>query len=72
MITLLLMSSLAKYVFEKGFISPKYDIFKCNLAYGGRSIALKEIRKTGSSSEIGKTYLACGGPHGSNRNYSDL
>jgi len=47
------MSSLAKYVFEKGFISPKYDIFKCNLTYGGRDIALKEKRS--SSDENGKT-----------------
>ena len=42
-ITLVVFSYAAKYLFEKGIIPEKYDIFQCKLARGGRSIRIDEI-----------------------------
>ena len=56
LITLLFVSFLARFMFEKGVLSPKYDILKCNLANGGRGIALKE--KQSDADENGKVNLA--------------
>ena len=42
MATLLIVSYLAKTLFVKKILPAKYDILRCNLAFGGRDIALKE------------------------------
>ncbi|XP_076821264.1 high affinity choline transporter 1-like [Clavelina lepadiformis] len=42
-ITLVVFSYVAKYLFEKGIIPEKYDIFQCKLARGGRTLTLEEI-----------------------------
>jgi len=43
LITLWTVSYLAKYLFVSGCISPRFDILQCNLANGGRSLALKKL-----------------------------
>ncbi|XP_076821253.1 high affinity choline transporter 1-like [Clavelina lepadiformis] len=45
-ITLVVFSYAAKYLFEKGIIPEKYDIFQCKLASGGRSIRIDEIMES--------------------------
>jgi len=46
LITLWTVSYLAKYLFVSGCISPRFDILQCNLANGGRSLALKKVDKS--------------------------
>jgi len=41
LITTIVVSWIAKKLFTSGFLSPRFDIFNCNLAYGGRSIDIK-------------------------------
>jgi len=44
-VTLWVISYSVKYVFTRGWVSPRYDILQCNLAYGGRSLTLKNTPK---------------------------
>ena len=46
MATLLTVSYLVKFLFINNIIPPKFDVFKCNLAFGGRGIALKKKAKS--------------------------
>ena len=39
MATLLTVSYLTKFLLSNGCLPPKFDVLKCNLAYGGRDIA---------------------------------
>jgi len=38
LLSLLLVSYVAKMIFKKGWLPPEYDILQCNLAGEGRSI----------------------------------
>jgi len=45
LVTTIVASWIAKMLFTSGILSPKYDIFNCNLAYGGRSIDIKQNKE---------------------------
>nr|XP_039256257.1 high affinity choline transporter 1-like [Styela clava] len=42
-LAILVISRIAKFLFERGYIHPKYDILRSNLNNGGRSIILKKV-----------------------------